>query len=295
MRRFFTVALTLACLGLLVGPPSASAQGSSAAPSSDSTTEEARHLLPFWLDKVPEEYRGQVPLPIGISVNYVHQVLPLAINDPVLVVGGVPLPPGFVQGGSLKAVTNTLVARADVWILPFLNVYGTVAHLSGDANDIRVDLAAPVPIPIPSQVSFSGSGYGVGFTAAFGYRAFFISYDVNWNWAKPDVINRVRVQVQGPRVGVLFVPWGVHGKVYGGAMRLAIAGHQTGSVSLGPGVPLDRVGPEVSLAFDLQARPENAWSPLAGAEFEITRHVMLVAEGAFGKTSQVLLSTGYRF
>jgi hypothetical protein len=70
MRRFFTVALTLACLGLLVGPPSASAQGSSAAPSSDSTTEEARHLLPFWLDKVPEEYRGQVPLPIGISFNF---------------------------------------------------------------------------------------------------------------------------------------------------------------------------------------------------------------------------------
>ena len=37
------------------------------------------------------------------------------------------------------------------------------------------------------------------------------------------------------------------------------------------------------------------WSPLVGTEFEIARHVMLVAEGAFGKTSQVLLSAGYRF
>jgi hypothetical protein len=286
MRSHFTVAFVLVCLGLLAAPGSAGAQGSSAAPPSDPTPQESRHVLPFLQDKVPEEYRGQVPLPFGISFNYVHQVLPLVINDPVFVVGGSPLPPGLVQGGSIKAVTDALVARADVWILPFLDVYGTAAHLSGDANEIRVDLAAPLPIPIPDQVSYSGSDYGVGFTGAFGYRAFFVSYDVNWNWAKPDVINWVRVQVQGPRVGVLLVPWGVHGKVYAGAMRLAIAGTQTGSVSLGPGL---------SLEFSLQARAESAWSPLVGTEFEIARHLMLVAEGAFGKTDQVLLSAGYRF
>jgi hypothetical protein len=285
MRSHFTVAFALVCLGLLVAPESAGAQGSSATPTSD-PPQESRHVLPLLLDKVPEEYRGQVPLPFGISFNYVHQALPLVINDPVFVVGGSPLPPGLVQGGSIKAVTDALVARADVWILPFLDVYGTAAHLSGDANEIRVDLAAPLPISIPDQVSCSGSDYGFGFTGAFGYRAFFASYDVNWNWAKPDVISRVRVQVQGPRVGVLLVPWGVHGKVYAGAMRLAIAGTQTGSVSLGPGL---------SLEFSLQARPESAWSPLVGTEFEIARHLMLVAEGAFGKTSQVLLSTGARF
>jgi len=292
MRSHFTVAFALVCLGLLAAPGSAGAQGSSAAPPSDPTPQESRHVLPFLQDKVPEEYRGQVPLPFGISFNYVHQVLPLTINDPVIVLGGLPLPPGFVQGGTLKAVTNTLVARADVWILPFLNVYGTADYLSGDANDISMDLA--VPIPIPSQISYSGSAYGFGFTGAFGYRAFFASYDVNWNWAKPDVINWVRVQVQGPRVGVLFVPWGVHGKVYAGAMRLAIAGTQTGSVSL-PDLILERVPPPVSLEFSLQARPESAWSPLVGTEFELARHLMLIAEGAFGKTEQVLLSAGYRF
>jgi len=292
MRSHFTVAFVLVCLALLATPGAADAQGPSAAAPSN-PPQQSRHGFPFLLDKVPEEYRGQVPLPFGISFNYVHQVLPLTINDPVLVLGGIPLPPGFVQGGSLKAVTDALVARADVWVLPFLDVYGTAAYLGGDANDISVNLA--VPLPIPTRVSYSGSDYGVGFTGAFGYRAFFVSYDVNWNWAKPDVINWVRVQVQGPRVGVLFVPWGVHGKVYAGAMRLAIAGHQTGSVTLGPGIPLDRVGPLVPLEFDLQARPENAWSPLAGAEVEIARHVMLVAEGAFGKTSQVLVSAGYRF
>jgi len=285
MRSHVYVALIFVCLGLLAAPGSAGAQGSSTTPSSDSA-QESHHALPFLQDKVPEEYRGQVPLPFGISAVYVHQALPLVINNPSFVVGGSPLPPGLVQGGSLKAVTDTLVARGDVWLLPFLDVYGTAAHPSGDAKDISVNLAAPVPIPIPDEVSFSGSDYGFGFTAAFGYRAFFASYDVNWNWAKPDVINSVRVQVQSPRVGVLFVPWGVHGKVYAGAMRLAIAGTQTGSVSLPPGV---------SLEFSLEARPESAWSPLVGAEFEIARHLMLVAEGAFGKTSQVLLSSGVRF
>jgi len=293
MRGRFVVASAWLCVALFATPGTASAQGSSATLPSD-PPQESHHALPFLQDKVPEEYRGQVPLPVGISFVYVHQALPLVINNPEFVVAGLPLPPGLVQGGSLKAVTNTLVARADVWLLPFLDVYGTAAHLSGDARDISVNLAAPVPIPIPGEVSFSGSDYGVGFTAAFGYRGFFASYDVNWNWAKPDVINRVRVQVQSPRVGVLFVPWGVHGKVYAGAMRLAIAGTQTGSVSL-PGLALDRTPPPYTLEFSLQARPESTWSPLVGAEFEITRHLMVVAEGAFGKTSQVLVSTGYRF
>jgi hypothetical protein len=285
MSSHIVVASVLVCLGLLAAPGSAGAQGSSAIPPSD-PAQQSHRALPFLQDKVPEEYRGQVPLPFGISFVYVHQALPLVINTPSFVVGGSPLPPGLVQGGSIKAVTDTLVARADAWLLPFLDVYGTAAHLSGDARDISVDLAAPVPIPIPDQVSYSGSDYGIGFTAAFGYRAFFASYDINWNWAKPDVINWVRVQVQSPRVGVLFLPWGVHGKVYAGAMRLAIAGTQTGSVSLEPGV---------SVEFSLEARPENAWSPLVGVEFEIARHLMLVAEGAFGKTSQVVLSSGARF
>ena len=288
MRKQLIVAMYLVGIELLLGLSVARAQDPTVSSTSgtQAQTKETHHKLPLFHDMIPEEYRKYMPLPYGVSFNYVHQVWSLRIAEPVLNIPGNPLPPGFVRGGTLKAVTNTEVARVDAWILPFLNVYGTAARFTGNAKDINMDLAAPAPLPIPPKVDYSGSNFGAGFTAAFGYRAFFASYDINWNWGKPDVTNRVRVQTQGPRVGAVVTPWGVRSKLYVGGIRQEIAGRESGSVVLGQGL---------ALSFDVLTKPRKAWSPLAGVSIEVTKHFMLGAEGSSGGTSQMLLSTGYRF
>jgi hypothetical protein len=286
MNRYSMILTGLILTGLLVVPPTIWAQGNSGSSTSNSSARENSHILPLFKDNIPEEYREQVPLPIGISFNYVHQVMPLEMIEADINVPGMPLPPGFVLGGKLKSVTDSYVARLDAWLLPFLNVYGTAGHFGGDAKELNMSLAASVPLPIPSQVSYSGSSYGVGLTGAFAYRAFFASYDVNWNWAKPDVTNRLRVTNQGPRIGILILPCGIHSKLYGGAYGISIAGSQRGTVNLESGLPV---------TFNVRVRPVKAWSPVAGAEVTLTRHFVTGIEGAFGRTKQIVLSTGFRF
>ena len=168
-------------IGLLANAKIVRAQDSGASRVSKDGENGSSRVLPLFKGKIPEEYREHVTLPVGISFNYVHQVLPLEIFDAELEVPGMPLPPGLVRGGTIKPHTDSYVARLDAWLFPFLNVYGTAGYFGGDAKEIHLDLAAPVPLPIPSEASYSGSTYGVGTTGAFAYRAFFASYDINWN------------------------------------------------------------------------------------------------------------------
>jgi hypothetical protein len=266
-----------------VTPPGWAQSGSS---GSNAASQENSHFLPLFKSKVPEKYREHIPLPIGISFMYAHQVVPLELTEANVDVPVMPLPPGLVQGGTLKPVTNSYMARLDAWLLPFLNVYGIAGRFEGEVKDLKLDLAAPVSLPIPSQVSYSGSNYGVGFTGAFAYQRFFASYDINWSWAKPDLTNRVRINSQGPRIGMLISPCGIHSKIYGGVNRISIAGSEKGSVTLESGIPIN---------FEVRVSPEQGWSPVSGAEVRLTRHFVTNIEGAFGQTKQIVLLTGYRF
>ena len=124
-----------------------------------------------------------------------------------------------------------------MWLLPFLNVYGTATGFTGEASDIQASIIGFPPV-IPSNLAYKGSGVGAGFTAAFGYRAFFASYDFSYHWQFMKLpSNTVKVTVQGPRVGIQFTPWGFQGNVYVGAMRESIFGRQTGTIRCaGPGL-----------------------------------------------------------
>jgi len=242
--------------------------------------------LPFLQDEIPEKYREFLPPPLGVSLNYLHQSMPLEMVDTSVTIPGVPLPPGLIRGGSIKAVTNSVVARIDAWLLPFLNVYAMAGRFNGKAQEIAMDLAAPVPLPIPSAVAYKGPIHGVGFTGALGYRHFFAAYDCNWNWATPDVTSKIRTCSQSLRGGVHFASGGIQARVFVGATRLDISDRAKGTVLLVSGAPA---------TFDVRVRPKQSWSPLAGADLQLSRHFSLAAEAAFGSTKQIILAPCFRF
>ena len=288
MRSTRSIAASLCALTALLLTSSVSGAGASpqSAPGGGPDTAAPRHVLPLLQDKVPEAYREHVPLPFGVSFTYFRMDERLTLRDPSLVFNGQPIPAQLLQADSVATLTNSYSARFDAWLLPFLNVYGTATRISGEATDIRAQVIGFPPV-IPERVGYSGTGYGVGFTAAFGYRALFASYDWNWNWQTAGVLSNTTVaNVQGPRVGVQLTPWGRQGNVYVGAMRQRLRGRQSGAIDLaGAG----------SLAFDLKAQPEHIWNPAAGAEIGITRHIRVNLEGGFGGRTYLLLGGGYRF
>jgi hypothetical protein len=288
MMNSRAIAIPLCALVMLLmrSPVSGAGESTQTAPGGGTGSATSGHVLPLFQDKVPEAYREHVPLPYGVSFTYFRMDERLTLSDPSLVFNGQPIPKQLLQADSVATLTNSYSARFDAWILPFLNVYGTATRISGDATDIRAQLVGFPPV-IPERVSYSGTGYGVGLTVAFGYRAFFASYDWNWNWQTAGVLSNTTVaNVQGPRVGVQFTPWGYQGIVYVGAMRQMIRGRQSGSIDL-PGAG--------SLAFDLKAEPEHTWNPAVGAELGLTRQIRANLEAGFGGRKYLLLGAGYRF
>ena len=272
-------------LAISLTPRTESQDAADRAPA-ETTGERQVQRLPFLQDEIPEKYREFLPPPFGVSLNYLHQSMPLDMVDTTVTIPGVALPPGLIRGGSIKAVTNSVVARIDAWILPFLNVYAMAGRFTCKAQEIEMDLAAPVPLPIPSSVAYKGPIRGVGITGALGYRHFFGSYDCNWNWATPDVTSKIKTFSQSLRGGVHFASGGIQTRIFVGAMRMDISDRAKGTVLLGSGAPA---------TFDVRVRPKQSWNPIAGADLQLSHHFSLAAEAAFGSTKQIIIAPCFRF
>jgi hypothetical protein len=281
--RFTGLVLSIAALILTVPTP---VQAQDPPRPGAAAAAAPQHALPLLQDRIPEAYREHVPLPFGVSFNYFRLSETLALRDPVLAMGGYQVPSQAIQAKSLKALTDSYTVRFDAWILPFLDVYGTATHFTGEASDIQASVIGSAPV-IPSSLDYEGNGVGTGFTAAFGYRAFFASYDYSFHWQFMKLpSSTVKVAVQGPRVGLQFKPWGFEGNVYAGAMKESVHGRQVGTLTV------ENVG---SVDFDIVATAEHAWNPTVGAELGITRHIRASVEAGFRGRNAVLLGAGYRF
>jgi hypothetical protein len=286
MARFFCAPISFVWILAACLIPRVEGQNAGGTSPAETTGGGQAQRLPLLQDEIPEEFREFLPLPFGVSLNYVHQSLPLSMVDTAVTIPGFALPPGLVRGGSVKAVTNSVVARIDAWLLPFLNIYATAGRFHGTAQEFAMDLAAPVPLPIPPTVSYKGSTQGAGITGAFGYRHFFASYDCNWNWAKPDVTNKIEIRSQGLRGGVHIASGGIRARIFLGAIRMDILDRVKGTVLLTSGAPA---------TFDVKVQAKKSWSPVAGADLEFSRHFSLTAEVAFGSTKQIIIAPGFRF
>jgi len=123
--------------------------------------------------------------------------------------------PGLSLGDpSLLKVTNDVEhfdIQADVWLFPFMNVFGLVGRVD---TDTIVDLSQVDIIGLPFAldtlpVSFSGKVYGLGFTLVYGTENWFTSVtstwtDTNVSGGLDSSVSSVAVQ---PRIGLLRNNW----------------------------------------------------------------------------------------
>ena len=120
--------------------------------ASEQAQKTKRHqLLPIGIDRIPEEYREDMPLPFGIGLNYFTSNERYKFNSASVSVGGQPIPPQAMILDSLKVVQYSTTLRADAWVLPFLNLYGTQSWFNGKTTDIRAQLIG-VQIPLPQEI-----------------------------------------------------------------------------------------------------------------------------------------------
>lgn len=251
----------------------------------------------------------QLPRTWGIGIDYFemrqpYQIDSLTLTDTVDTPAG-PVPIDLAaallmgQDPSVLDIDNDIRhgdIKVDVWVLPFLNVFGIYGQIDGDTHiDLRV-----LGLPLPPQtnnltVSYDGDVYGGGIVLAFGGDRWFGSVtatatDTNLGGDFNSSVSTTTIQ---PRVGLRFSD---HTEVWLGGYFIDSEEKHSGTIDLDLGVlggmlPVD--GQDAVFAVDLSQQEDF--------NFSIGTHMMLseaweaTVEVGAGDRRTVLANFTYRF
>ena len=281
-----------------------------------------------------------IPYPAGLMANYIWMKQGIVIENFQLGIQSenvdLPMTPvDFIDFGYNTNTSYAVNFRPDLWILPFLNVYGLFGYGS---STTEVNLTEPVELKSVVSQNMSTAGFGV--MGAFGLGPLFMSVDANWTWTKPELLqDPVLAKVLGIRLGKSFVFKNQSNRniaVWVGGMRARMNSATLGSVSMVDAIPqetwdrvdeivddyntwyegldpirqgivdnsafpafidaLDNAEGNTLVHYGMDKRPEEAWNMVIGGQFQLNKNWMLRSEGGIvGDRKSFLASVNYRF
>ncbi|HLO79819.1 MAG TPA: hypothetical protein VK166_02605 [Chitinophagaceae bacterium] len=206
----------------------------------DSVKKEYPYIFPF-LGKKAVAKGFNIPLPAGVMINTFFGNSDITINNLQLGFEGVnadvPLTPvEFIQFGKNTATIKNVNFRPDLWVLPFMNVYGIFGYTQGKTS---VSLTAPVAFNAVADLK--GYTYGFGTTFAGGVGKYFIVGDFNWTWSAMDILDKPAASsITSFRFGRNFPINAQKERLFGvwaGLMKFKLASGTQGKVTLSDVIP----------------------------------------------------------
>jgi hypothetical protein len=187
-----------------------------------------------------------------------------------------PIPPEAFANVAITNSMREINAKVDLWLLPFLNVFGIL----GDVN--ATTIVTGVPVIGDLEVEYNGVAYGGGFTLAGGTQRFFASMTTHFMWTNLDKEgSSVRAWLVTPKAGI----HGARGAIWGGALYQSVDEEHSGSIM----VPLFG-----ELTYDVVLRQKTPWNYLLGGQINLAPHWDVTAEGGFGNRKHAEFSVTYR-
>ncbi|MBW2443616.1 MAG: hypothetical protein JRH12_24305 [Deltaproteobacteria bacterium] len=270
------------------------------------TVEPITRALPVWGEKV-RAMGYDLPLPFGAGVNLVYMEQGIDVRNLKIGFGSADTKIERVIFSDSHVRDMAATARLDLWLLPFVNIYGILGYIDGEAEldvklpGISIDVPGFGSIPIldPNtlnlDIDYSGATYGGGITLAGGYKNFFGSVDANYTYTDIDIVNGdIKTLTISPRVGILVDPSVVAGSfaLWIGAMYMDYEQKVTDTVNLRE---LDPRLPSAHLDFAIEIKNEEPWNFLIGGQWEITKRWQMTVEGGVGNRRQFIFGTTFRF
>ncbi len=284
--------------------------------------------LPIWKEEA--EALGYVlPKPFGFNVSYMNLEQGIAVDSigfeglvakiPDFTIPTFPgLPgitiPGFdmpiprdlidIQAEPGKQKSEVFSLRGDVWLFPFLNVYGMVGKLKG-YSETRVTVGvkgiSKRSDPIDFKLDLDGDLYGGGIVLAGGYGNWFGLVDASYTKTNLTVIDgAIDAYVVSPRLGYDFHTRGFPMRLWAGAMYQDVEQSLSGSLSsldLPAGLSglLGAVNKDGKGRFNVEQRLTTAWNPIVGMQYQISPNLYLLGEAGFGERTSVFFSIDMRY
>jgi hypothetical protein len=238
------------------------------------------YALPIWGDKATA-LGFDLPYSAGLSVNYLTQESELVLQN--LMVGFNNGPQynidEIVRFNDATARASALNIRPDLWIFPFLNVYGILGMVKSSTQidaSIYLPDTANVWSPVASfgtTAKFDGTVMGFGITPTMGVGGGWIALDMNFAWTDISALDKpVKTFVFGPRFGKSFKFKKPQSQLalWVGGFRVQFSSETSGSlplIELFPGADLQgKVDQAIINVETKQMNVDQWWSDLSTIE-----------------------------
>lgn len=294
------------------------------------------YTFPF-LGKGAYKKGYDIQFPWGVGLAYYAQKQTVLIpsttiafndNDPIDL-------SDVIKYGSIENETWATTIRPNLWVLPFVNVYGIfgVGHSSTKVPLVK-------PIDFTTTQNFDVKSAGIGITLAGGFRQIIFIVDQNMNWADLEAfVEPVPAYNLDVRIGHNFVnprraDRGV--TIWAGAFYQQIQADTKGTIHMSdlfPGLTpekkqeiqedlqqwYDNLTPiqqaivepiieniadyfegrnpgDATITYKLDKKLAGPWNLIFGAQYQHNKHWQIRMEvGTFGERSQFLLNLNYAF
>jgi len=289
--------------------------------------------LPF-LGKQAYKNGYDIQLPYGVSAIYFTQTQEINItNTKIGFNGGAKADlSDFIVFGPTIATTHAVTFRPDIWVFPFLNIYGVIG-----GGTTQTDVTLLEPIGFETQQNFDADSYGLGITLAGKVGPIVVIWDNNYNFVDVEaIVEPVPAFNSSLRLGHNFIDPKKPDRMltaWVGTFYQQINSDTKGSIpissvfpSIGTGDNIQRLrdwandlppaqkvianqiidkledygeGADIGnteIDYELNKEVAAPFNLLLGAQYQLNKHWMYRVElGVFGKRSQFLLNANYRF
>ncbi|MCS3604312.1 hypothetical protein M2371_003552 [Buttiauxella sp. BIGb0471] len=312
----------------LIALPLLFLSGAAFGAATDTATESS--TFPIWGDEA--RARGySIPLPFGVNLSYMNMRQNVDVDSITfsgLKLGAHPIPSDMfnIDVGHTRERSKSENLRLDMWVFPFLNIYGIVGYTKGSSvSNVSVDadpsLYTGIDRIIASSVhrlnqsgdlqdidftlDFEGRTYGTGFTLAGGYKNWFTLVDTNYTRTDFDILDgKISAVTISPRVGYRFdmpsISGPSHLSVWVGAMYQDVQQEFKGSLAdlkMPPQLQplISAVNKDNEGRFDVKQHLTSPWNTLIGAQYELTQNFNVLTEIGFNERNSFFIAGEYRF
>lgn len=238
------------------------------------------YALPIWGDKATA-LGFDLPYSAGLGINYFSQESELIIENLLVGFNGGPQYnlDEIIRFNKALASADAINFRPDIWLLPFLNVYGILAKAKTSTA-----IGAGIYLPDTSGVwreiadfetkaDFTATSMGIGMTPTIGVAGGWMALDMNFVWTDVSALDKpVKTFVFGPRIGKSFklAKPQQNIAVWVGGFRVAFSSETSGSLPLDEVIPAEELQQKVDNGIqkvgETQAQVDTWWNSLSNIE-----------------------------
>lgn len=272
-----------------------------------------RYRLPFLAQKVVD-LGYELPIPYGAGVSGVSIKQDINIeNLEVAFNGGTKSPYEFVSFNDTKTDIQSVQVKFDTWVLPFLNIFGMMGKVSGEAtSDVLLDgntllgqlgadcnrLIPPLEcilfrdkdFLLPIRADVETQTYGFGAVLAGGWKGWIGVLPFNVSYARGSrSVTYGRSVTITPRIGRLF---NLKDK---GNLAVFVGGNHFDSDLSIDGI-FDVPNSDLEINYLIDQQNVDPWNLVVGFNWEFSRHISLALEynGFIGSREAWISSLNFR-